>query len=190
MVRNKRVQPEDLEQYRLFLLRQADCQLGARLQGKLDAADLVQETLLQAHRKLSQFRGHTEAELAAWLRAILANTLAMAARQFEAGARDIARERPLQTSRGETRMHRNSPSAVVPTTPPEHALRQEQFFRLMDALEKLSEDQRRAIELHHLEGRSLVEVAAHMRRSKQAVVGLIFRGLRNLRRLLADGQDA
>jgi hypothetical protein len=55
-------------------------------------------------------------------------------------------------------------------------------------LRRLPRDQRRAIQLHHLEGRSLAEVAHTMRRSKQAVVGLLFRGLRRLRRLLI-GRD-
>jgi RNA polymerase sigma-70 factor (ECF subfamily) len=174
----------------LFLHRQACCQLGPRLQGKLDAADIVQETLLQAHRKLGQFRGHTDAELAAWLRAILVNTLAMAARQFEARARDVARERSLQVGRGEATARRKSRSMAVPASPAEHALRQEQLLRLMDALGKLSEDQRRAIEFHHLEGQSLAEVADRMHRSKQAVIGLLFRGLKRLRRLLAEGQEA
>lgn len=190
MVRNERVRPEDLERYRRFLYRQAAGQLGPRLRGKLDAADLVQETLLQAHRKLSQFRGQTEAELAAWLRAILDNTLAMAARRFEAGARDVVRERPLQTGRGETTARRKIASAVTPLTPVEYVSHQEQLLRLTDALAKLSHEQRQAIELHHLKGQSLVEVAERMHKSKQAVVGLLFRGLRKLRRLLAEGDQA
>ena len=84
MVRKDRVRPEDLERFRPFLYRQARRQLGSRLRRKLDAADIVQETLLKAHEKLKQFRGQTEAELAAWLRTILENTLAMAVRQFQA----------------------------------------------------------------------------------------------------------
>jgi len=190
MARNERVRSEDLERYRPFLYLRALRQLGSRLRGKLDAADVVQETLLQAHEKLSQFRGRTQAELAAWLRTILDNTLAMAARQFQAGARDVARERSLQTGLGEATACRRARPAAAPPAPDEHALRQEQLLRLANALGKLPRDQRRAIELHHLEGQSLAEVADHMRRSKAAVVGLLFRGLRKLRRLLAEREEA
>jgi RNA polymerase sigma-70 factor (ECF subfamily) len=43
----------------------ASVEIGRRLQGKLDASDLAQETFLEAHRDFAAFRGTTEAELAA-----------------------------------------------------------------------------------------------------------------------------
>jgi RNA polymerase sigma-70 factor (ECF subfamily) len=175
------VSAEDLERYRVFLHLRARRQLDPRLRGKLDAADVVQEALLQAYAKRARFRGRTEAELVAWLRAILDNTLAMTARQFQAGARDVARERSLQASLGE--------AAAAPSTPDEYALRNEQLLRLADALGKLPPDQRRAIELHHLQGQSVAEVAGHLHKSRDAVVGLLYRGLKKLRRLLAERDD-
>src|SRR5947209_15008286 len=60
-----------LELYRNYLMLMARLQLGRRIQGKFDAADLVQETFLEAHRDFAQFRGATERELIAWLRRIL-----------------------------------------------------------------------------------------------------------------------
>jgi RNA polymerase sigma-70 factor (ECF subfamily) len=189
MIRKGRIRADDLERYRMFLHVQAQRRLGPRLQRKLDAADVVQETLLQAYEKLCQFRGRTEAELAAWLRTILENTLAMAARRFQAGARDIARERPLRAGFGETTPRRQIRLAATPPSPDEHALRQEQLLCLAEALRKLPRDQGRAIQLHHLEGQSLAAVACEMRKSKQAVVGLLFRGLRRLRRLIAEREE-
>src|SRR5260370_7385747 len=89
MIRKERIRPDDLERYRLFLHLRARRRLGPRLRRKLDAADVVQETLLQAYENLRQFRGGSEGELAAWLRAILENTLAMAPRRSQPGARPI-----------------------------------------------------------------------------------------------------
>jgi RNA polymerase sigma-70 factor (ECF subfamily) len=172
----------------VFLHLRARRQLDPRLRGKLDAADVVQETLLQAYEKRAQFRGRTEAERAAWLRTILDNTLAMTARQFQAGARDVGRERPLQAGLGESAARRQTRPAA-PSAPDEHALRNEQLLRLADALGKLLPDQRRAIELHHLQGQSVAEVADRMHRSKDAVVGLLYRGLKKLRLLLAETDD-
>jgi RNA polymerase sigma-70 factor (ECF subfamily) len=189
MIRKEEIRPDDLERYRVFLHFRARRRLGLRLQGKLDAADVVQETLLQAHEKLCQFRGQTEAELAAWLATILENTLAMAARRFQAGARDIARERPLRAGLGETITRGQARQAATPPTPDEHALRQERLLHLAEAVRQLPRDQRLAIQLHHLENQSLAEVAHEMRKSKQAVVGLLFRGLRRLRRLLAEREE-
>ena len=59
--------------------------------------------------------------------------------------------------------------------------------RLGEALARLPEDQRLAVELHHLEGRTLAETAEIMGRTRSAVASLVFRGLRNLRRMLDEG---
>src|SRR5262245_16926078 len=52
-----------LEAYRSYLQLLVRLQIGRRLQSKLDADDLVQETFLEAHRTFANFRGKTEKEL-------------------------------------------------------------------------------------------------------------------------------
>src|SRR5262249_45068107 len=69
------------ERYRAYLWVLAAQQLPARLRARLDPADVVQETQFKAHKQREQFRGQTEAEYLAWLRRILANNIAQAARQ-------------------------------------------------------------------------------------------------------------
>ena len=186
MVHNEGFRPEDLERYRVFLHLKARHKLDPRLQGKLDASDVVQETLLHAHQKFSQFRGRSEPQLVAWLRIILKNTLAATARRFQVGARDVAREQFLEAGVEAAAARLKAASPGGQTTPADQALRNEQLGRLTAALTALPPDQRRAIELHHLEGRSVAEVADHMHKSRDAVVGLLFRGLRKLRLLLAE----
>src|SRR6266567_7681202 len=87
---------ELLELYRGYLTLLARLQIGRRLRGKVDAADLVQETFLAAHQGWEQFRGTTEAELLSWLRRILAARLADLLRRYLGSQRlDVRLEREL-----------------------------------------------------------------------------------------------
>src|SRR5262249_30863357 len=78
--------------------------------------------------------------------------------------------------------------AAEQSSPSQKAMRQEQLLWLARALDQLPDDQRQAVELHHLQGCSLVEVAARLERSRGAVAQLIFRGLRRLRQHLNEGE--
>src|SRR6185312_8193956 len=118
-----------IENYRDYLLLLARLQVGSRPRAKLDASDVVQQAILQAHEKREQFRGGTEGEWLAWLRAILANALAAAARRFDTQARDPGRERSL-----ETELERSSSRIEVllvadQTSPSERAVRGEELLR-------------------------------------------------------------
>jgi RNA polymerase sigma-70 factor (ECF subfamily) len=87
-----------LEQYRDYLRWLARTQLDARLQGKLDPSDLVQETLLQAHRAFHRLRASSDSQVAAWLRQILARNLAHARRDLGRAKRDLRRERSFEAA--------------------------------------------------------------------------------------------
>ena len=84
-----------LERYESYLRFLARTQLDRQLASKLDPSDMVQQTLLQAHRARHQFQGSTSGELAAWLRQILARVIVHATRDFTSLKRDLSRERSL-----------------------------------------------------------------------------------------------
>ncbi len=71
-----------LESYRAYLRLLARLQIGDRVRQKLDESDVVQETLLEAHRDFCTFRGETEAELVGWLRKIMACKVSNMIRRF------------------------------------------------------------------------------------------------------------
>jgi RNA polymerase sigma-70 factor (ECF subfamily) len=54
-------------------------------------------------------------------------------------------------------------------------------MRLANAIARLPESQRRAVEMHHLQGRSLAEIAETLGTTKPAIAGLLHRGLKALR---------
>src|SRR5438309_8197167 len=86
-----------LELYRHYVGLLARVQIGQRLQGKVDAADLVQETFLEAHRNFPLFRGSSEAQFVSWLRQILAGRMGNLLRRFlGTRGRDVRLEREIQ----------------------------------------------------------------------------------------------
>ncbi|MBI1913268.1 MAG: sigma-70 family RNA polymerase sigma factor [Planctomycetes bacterium] len=178
-------QAPDLERYRDYLRLLARLQIDRRLQGKLDDSGVVQQTLLEAHQALDQLRGRSEAEVLGWLRKALAHNLADDVRRLSAGKRDVGREESLQEALEQSSARLEAWLAVEQSSPSQAAERQEQTLRLAAALDQLPEKQRQAVELRHLKGLSLAEVAAELRCTKPAVVGLLHRGVEKLRELLA-----
>jgi RNA polymerase sigma-70 factor (ECF subfamily) len=170
-----------LERFRGYLHLLARWQLDSRLQGKLDASDVVQQTLLKAHQALDQFRGHESAELAAWLRQILARTLADLVRDLRRGKRDVALERSLEAAVEESSARLQAWLVADQSSPSQQAMHNEQVLRLTEALAALPELQRQALVLKHCEGWSLEQIGNHLGRSPAAVASLLRRGLKQLR---------
>jgi len=146
----------------------------------------VQQSLLDAHRDRGHFRGRTEAEMAAWLRQILACNLADAARLLGRGKRDTARERSLEAALDASSARLETWLAAEQSSPSERAERNEAIVRLVDALAQLPEANRQALVLRHCQGLSLAEISARLGRTPPAVAGLLKRGLAELRTLLPD----
>ena len=175
-----------LEGFRAYLRLLARLHLDPRLRGKLDPSDVVQQTLLQAHQALDQFRGRCDAELAGWLRQILARNLACAVRDFARARRDLAREQALEAALEESSVRLQAWLASEEASPSQQAERNEQALLLAEALEHLPEAQREALVLQHWQGWSLAEIGTHLGRSPEAVAGLLKRGLKQLRHLLQE----
>ena len=76
--------------------------------------------------------------------------------------------------------------AASDSTPLDKAMRGEMLLAMADALSELPADQREAIELHHFQNLSLLQTAASMDRSREAVAGLLYRGVRELRRRMTQ----
>src|SRR3954463_2907228 len=141
-----------LERYGNYLHLLARVQVGRRLQGKIDPADLVQETFLEAHRHFPGFRGQSEPEVAAWLRQIMAGVLAnMLRRYLGTQGRDVRVEREL-TGELDRSSHALDRGLADPgPTPSKLAAGRERAVLLADALGRLPDDYREAIILRNLE---------------------------------------
>lgn len=171
-----------LECYRNYLALLARLQIGRRLQGKVDPADLVQETFLSAHQDWESFEGRTERELVAWLRQILACKLGKVVRTyFGTRARDILRERDLAAELDRSSRILDRGLFHKADSPSEQVADREQGVLLADALSRLAADYREVLILRHLEGLSFPEIAQQMERTLDSVKKLWLRGLDRLR---------
>jgi RNA polymerase sigma-70 factor (ECF subfamily) len=174
-----------LERYRNYLELLARLQIGRRLQGKVDASDLVQETFLEAHRHFGRFCGTTEATFAAWLRQILAARLAKLVRRYTGTqGRDVRLERSLLDELEQSSRALDRGFQAPQPSPSEHAARREQAVLLADGLGRLPNDYREVLILRHLEGLPFPAVARRMGRSVDSVKKLWARALPRLREAL------
>ena len=186
----RRHEPGALDQllasYRNYLALLARTGLDVSLQGKADPSDLVQDALLKAALRFGQFRGRTDAELAGWLRQILARCLADFLRRYRTGGRRAAREQSLDELLERSSQAMGRVLAREGASPSASAERRDLGVVLSDALAELSEEHREVIVLHHLEGLNWDEVGRHLGRSAGAVQKLWTRALKQLRPLIDE----
>lgn len=174
-----------LESFRNYLSLLARMEVGRQLQTKVDVADIVQETFLEAHRSLPSFRGSTEAEFVAWLRAVMANRIANLTRHYlGTQRRDIRREQTIEANLNQSSAMLDVGLFADQSTPSQHVAKREQGVLLAEALAKLPSDYRETIILRHLEELSFPEVAQRMNRSVDSVQKLWVRGLAQLRQVM------
>jgi RNA polymerase sigma-70 factor (ECF subfamily) len=174
------------ERFREYLRLLARLQLPGRLRAKVDASDVVQLTLLEAHQARAQLAEMPDAARAAFLRRILANNLADLARRFAAEARDVGRERSLEAELQASSARLADFLEAEQSSPSQRAVREEQLLILAQALTQLPEEQRLAVEMKHLQGCSVAAISQALGHSETAVGGLLRRGLKKLRELMPD----
>ena len=179
---------ELLEKYRNYLTFLARARTDRRLSSKVSDSDIVQETLIQAHRDFFQFRGQTEAELTSWLRAIMSNKKALLARRFYGSpARDPRLEVRFQDEFDRSSQMLGRVFVDNRSTPSEHHAKRERAVLLADALAALPEHYREVVELRHIEGLKMREVAYAMGRSVDSVNKLWARAMIQLRSSMKEG---
>lgn len=173
-----------IEQYRPYLNLLARVQVGRRLQGKVDPDDLVQETFLAAIAGGESFRGHTEAELTAWLSSILlSRVLKCVERYFGTIARDVRKE--IASLLDSSADSLNGLAAVLPgnlSTPSKAAQRRERAVVVAETLNRMSPEHRDVLILRNIEGLTFPEIAERLNRSVGAVTMLWTRAVRQFQK--------
>lgn len=170
---------------RNYLAIVARTQVESWLQRKVDASDLVQQSLLDAHRGFEKFRGETEQEWLAWLRRIVSHNATDYVRRYHGTAkRGKGKEIPLQTGAGDLSDAVFHDPADPTESPSQLVMQHEQEILVADAIARLSPDHQEVIQLRNLQRLPFEEIAARMGRSGPAVQMLWARAIRRLQELL------
>ncbi|MFN6131030.1 MAG: sigma-70 family RNA polymerase sigma factor [Planctomycetota bacterium] len=175
---------ELLDRFRPYLNVIAQRMLDDRIQGRLDFADVVQATFMEASRDFDSFRGESVESFLAWLRNILRNNIATAHQehlvtQKRSARREISMATPTGDPGSEVQLANILPAET--STPSQRIMRDEAAVVLATCLEQIPDNQREAIRMRYLEGMSLKEISKKMDKSEMAVAGLLKRGLQGLR---------
>lgn len=161
-----------LEQHGDYLRAVADLGTDSGLRVKAGISDLVQETYLEAHQDLEEFRGTTEAEFRQWLTNILQHNIADVGRRYRgAQKRSVSRE-----------LHINGDSFPGDDPSPSSPVRQaENDAELQRALARLPENYRLAIEYRHRDNLDFAALGERLGVSAEAARKLWARGIERLR---------
>lgn len=172
-----------LQELRDYLLAVAEANLDSDIRPKVAASDIVQESLLEAHRDFSRFRGETRPELCAWMKRILLNNLLNQFRAWrDTHKRRLSREVAAADRRGEpdpADPHGRSASDIVS--------RREEQQRLDESLQRLSKDDQQVLRLRHAEGLGFEEIGRRMNRTADAARMLWYRAFDRLSREVPAG---
>ena len=123
-----------LERYRHYLTLLARMEVGPGNLRYIDASGIVNATLFTAQQQWDQFRGTNDAQLAAWLRRMLACNLADEFRRIHRRKRDVSRERSLEVSLDQSRTVLEDWLIALQTSPSARVIKNEQLMRLAWAL--------------------------------------------------------
>jgi RNA polymerase sigma-70 factor (ECF subfamily) len=173
---------EALQGCRQYLLMVANSAVGPEIRAKFGASDLVQETFVEAQRHLGAFRGKTEREVRAWLRRILECRLSNLRRAYLAtGKRALGREVAVGTLLVASEDHGDVLASRSPS-PSNHAVRSELAKAMGEALARLPQHYRQAVQYRHHDELPWDEVGKRMRCSADAARMVWSRAIRQLKK--------
>jgi RNA polymerase sigma-70 factor (ECF subfamily) len=174
-----------LDRHRASLQRMIQCRLNRGLARRVDASDVVQDALLTASRRLSDYLQDARIPFHAWLRQIAKDRLADTCRRQLADKRDVAREQSFAAGKHSSL----DPVALVRDmnlTPAAMLVRKEIAERFHYAVEQLADDAKEIILMRHAEKLTNSQAAELLGLSEAAAGMRYLRALRQLRSLLGE----
>ncbi len=161
-----------VDRYRERLLGQIEARLGSKVRARIEAEDVLQETLTRADQSIEKFRYQGEESFYSWLGTIAEHLI------WNVSQKQSSSYLELKTD-----------VADDDASPGRNLRRHERFDRLEQALNRLSPDHREALVLSRFEGLKVAEIAARMNRSPNAVYKLLARAVLELKKDFGDTES-
>jgi RNA polymerase sigma-70 factor, ECF subfamily len=179
---------EIFARHRDRLHRMVQMRLDWRLQGRIDASDVIQEASLEASRRLDDYLREPSMPLFLWLRFLVGERLMILHRHhLGTKMRDARRE----VSLFREALPEASSAALAAqllgqhTSPSEAAVRAEKLLRIQEAVNRLDALDREIISLRHFEQLSRAEAAQVLGIAEAAAAKRYIRALARLKDTLA-----
>jgi RNA polymerase sigma-70 factor (ECF subfamily) len=179
---------EIFTRHRERLRRMVELRLDRRLQGRLDASDVIQEAYVEIAQRLEEYLRDPKLPLFLWLRLVVGERLLKLHRQhLGAQMRDAGRE--VSLFRGALPAASSAALAAQllgkHTSPTQAAVRAERLLRLQEALNTLDPLDREVLSLRHFEELSRAETARVLGIEEAAAAKRYLRALKRLKDILA-----
>ena len=179
---------EVLIKHRDRLRRMVAVRMNQKLQGRVDASDVIQDTFIEASRALDSFLENPTMPVFVWLRRLAGEKLIQAHRSH-LGAQKRAAGREQQNYGGAPAATSQSLAiqlAANMTSPSQAAQKNEAKDQLMAALENMDDMDREILTLRHFEHLSSRETADVVGMSYEAVKKRYVRALDKLQKILVE----
>lgn len=183
---------EVLVKHRDRLKRMIAVRMNQKLNGRLDASDVIQDTYAEAARVLDRFLENPNMPVFLWLRHLAGEQLIQAHRRhLGAQMRDANRDQPIY---GGAPMATSQSMAIqlaaVVESPSKAAVRNETNDLLINALDEMNDIDREVLTLRHFEHLSSRETADVLGMSYEAVKKRYIRALGKLQLILSKSHDS
>jgi RNA polymerase sigma-70 factor (ECF subfamily) len=178
-----------LDRHRAALRRMVQLRLDRALARRVDASDIVQDVLLEAHQRLAGYLADPRMPFPVWLRQLAHDRVIEMHRQHRgAQRRSLDREQPLANPAYADRSSFDLAAQLADRelTPAAANIRRELEQRFLAALDQLDDEDREIIWLRHFDQLGNSEAAGALGLSPPAAGMRYLRALRRLRAILGE----
>lgn len=177
-----------LERHREALRRMVGLRLDRAVQRRVDASDVVQDVLVEASQRLSDYLASSGMPFALWLRHLARDRMIDVHRRHHAARRNVSREQPMESPAHNDQSAFDLAALVRDRelTPAAAATHHELEQRFAAAIETLDDADREVVLMRHFEQLSNKEVASCLEISESAAGMRYLRAMRRLRTILQE----